>query len=271
VKHENILIQKPQIALKSFLLRCKKIDGIDIDLVRNIAIITIRYLRGNKELRDQMRPLQLLEQRWYESLINKNPEWKIYDTDLYLAELWACWVVYSRNYLLAIQSPKSLLTNSIVSDLGKVQRIIDLGNGFGYTTASLKKIFPTAEVIGTNLENTKQIELARQIGQEYGYEVISNINEIENPVDLIFASEYFEHIPAPISHLRDILYRFKPKALLIANSFGTKAIGHFNYYNVNGSNLNGKATSRQFNLELRKWGFEKIKTQLWNNRPSYWK
>ena len=51
-------------------------------------------------------------------------------------------------------------------------------------------------------------------------------------VDLIFASEYFEHFYEPIAHLKDILDNCNPKFLVCANGFTGDAIGHFDFYRV---------------------------------------
>jgi hypothetical protein len=34
--------------------------------------------------------------------------------------------------------------------------------------------------------------------------------------------------------------------------------------------LTGKETSKQFGAALRRLGYEKLTTYLWNNRPAYW-
>jgi hypothetical protein len=71
--------------------------------------------------------------------------------------------------------------------------------------------------------------------------------------------------------LIDIIEICDPKYLLIANSFNSISIGHFNAYKHNNDLINAKDMSRLFNNTLRDCGYIKVKTGLWNNRPSYWK
>ena len=267
-----ILTEKPKEQLAEFLRRCHSIDdSIDIELIRENAVTTVQYLKGDAEARKKMQLGQKLEQQWYDSLKNGKPDWSVYGTDYYIAELWACWTVYSRFYLRSVFSPKSKPPDGIIADIGEIRKAVDLGCGFGFTTAAFKQQFPNAEIIGTNLENTLQMALAKQMSRNYGFDMVSSIDDITAPTDVVFASEYFEHIPSPVQYLRNVLFRLKPKALLIANAFGTRAIGHFFCYNIDGKLLNGKETSKAFNAELVKWGYKKIKTKLWNNRPSYWR
>ena len=267
-----ILTEKPNEQLNDFLKRCHSVnEKIDIELIRENATTTIQYLKGDSEARKKMQLGQKLEKRWYDSLKAGKPDWSVYATDYYIAELWACWMVYSRLYLRSVFSTKSMPPNGIVADIGKIEKVVDLGCGFGFTAAAFKQQFPAATIIGTNLEDTLQMTLAREMGQKSGFDMVSSIDEITAPVDIVFASEYFEHIPSPVQYLRNVLFQLKPKALLIANAFGTKAIGHFFCYNIDRKFLNGKQTSKLFNMELIKWGYTKIKTKLWNNRPTYWK
>ena len=98
------------------------------------------------------------------------------------------------------------------------------------------------------------------------------VNDHKNiKTDLIFASEYFEHIEKPIEHLSDILKNCNPKYLLLANTFNQPAIGHFIEYSHKGKKYIGKTISKMFNETLKENGYMKIKTKLWNQRPNYWK
>lgn len=88
-------------------------------------------------------------------------------------------------------------------------------------------------------------------------------------VDFVFASEYFEHIENAVEHLTDIIDTCNPKYLIIANSFNTISIGHFNEYLHSGLKIPAKNMSKLFNLTLKKRGYIKVKTSFWNNRPSF--
>jgi hypothetical protein len=97
-----------------------------------------------------------------------------------------------------------------------------------------------------------------------------SVKGFHNSCDMIFASEYFEHIINPISHLLELI-KLQPKYFIVANTFGQRAVGHFDYYQLDGSMVSGKEISKVFNNTLRKSGYEKVETTLWNNRPMYWK
>lgn len=266
---QSILDVKPRDAFEAFLHECAAV-GLDADRIRTVAVATMAYLRSTSVGRRPLQSAQRLEQGWYASLARGKPDWKVYASDSYLSELWACWSVYSRPYLRSVRSPSSLPSvGGVVKDLGRVRNVVDLGCGFGYTTAALRQMFPSAKVFGTNIEGTVQTTLAQRLGKRYGFQVGLPAND--QAADLVFASEYFEHFESPIGHLRYVLSTYRPRALLVANAFGTRAIGHFHRYKVAGAMLDGKATSRRFHLELRQRGFKKVRTALWNNRPAYWK
>jgi len=261
----------PKASLSSFLESCEA-HGFNAPMIERIALKTVAHLRGTRADRAQSVALQELELRWYKSLENGGcPDYGVYESDAYMGELWACWAVYSRNYLRAIRRSNSLGRGSVLSSIGNARRVIDLGCGFGWTTASLKQMFVSAEVIGTNLDGTRQTAMARSVGNHYGFEVVPDVACVNKAADLIFASEYFEHILEPVDHLNEVLDAVSPKAMLIANAFGTRAIGHFESYNVGGKTVSSKAASKAFNDTLRGRGYMRAKTKMWNNRPAYWK
>jgi SAM-dependent methyltransferase len=215
----------------------------------------LRYAKGNIECT----PLQYLTDRWYNSLSTNVPAYDVYADQLYLAEVFVCWQLYSRDYILRLKK-------SNIFTLASIQVVVDLGCGIGYSTAALKEIFPDATVIGTNLCDTIQYKFAKSISKEYDFKLTSNLSTISN-VDIIFASEYFEHFECPIDHLKDVL-KLNPKYLIIANAFGPKAIGHFDFYKINGISVDAKTTGKMFNRYLKDVGYSKMKTGFWNNRPA---
>ena len=240
----------------------------------------IRYYRGDEKARAGLRRFQDLETRWYASL-STDPDYSVYEDPYILSDLWACWAVYSRKTLLSISSKKSLNGRSIVDSMRDKRRygtgvrsVVDLGNGFGYTTAALKELFPDAEVCGTNFPNCLQWRYASEVGNICGFEMLSDVRE-KKVFDLVFASEYFEHISAPIDHLKGIIANAIPRYFVIANAFGAKAIGHFDDYLVKDGlfykYMTPAKTSRLFNQTLREAGYELVETNLWNNRPSFWR
>jgi SAM-dependent methyltransferase len=249
----------------AFLVDCQRI-GLDADLIRKVALISVQYYQSSKQARAEApRQIRALEDHWYASLAAGAPDYGVYGDDLYVADCWACWVVYSRAYLRAITAPSSLFDRSVTDYLRNVSRIADLGCGIGRTTLALAALFPDAEVVGTNLDGISQTELARLAGAQ----VVSSPRDV-GPVDLVFASEYFEHFEAPVDHLEDVLEACAPRYLIVANAFGAKSIGHFDAYRVRGCALDGRATSRAFGDTLRGRGYHRVVTRLWNNRPTVW-
>ena len=119
----------------------------------------------DKKSASQAKEMALIERRWYQSLKRGKPDYSVYGLPYYYIDLWVCWCRYSRRYLKEIQAPKSLFGKSIASSI-KAKSVLDLGCGFGYTTAALKQIYPRATVIGTNLKGTSQFNVSEALGKE---------------------------------------------------------------------------------------------------------
>lgn len=267
----QILDLPPNKALGWFRHLLQEEGYATADDITNIAAKTIKYLNGNAEMRKYLQEGQALEKHWYESLAQGQPDYGVYDTDYYLGELWACWIVYSRQYLRNLTKAYPLHPNGITNDFGKVTSVADLGCGFGFTTAALTEMFPGAKVYGTNIPDTPQTNIANKITQPYGAVIIDDVQRLPGPVDVVFASEYFEHFQEPIDHLNHVIRYAQPRVLITANAFTADAIGHFNHYLINGHPFDGKTTSKLFAETLNRHGYTKQKTNMWNNRPTYWK
>jgi 2-polyprenyl-3-methyl-5-hydroxy-6-metoxy-1,4-benzoquinol methylase len=188
----------------------------------------------------------------------------------YIAEVWSCWIAYSREYMKRIIHPRGMFTHSLSDALASTQSVLDVGCGIGYTTAAWKDILPHADVYGFDWSGSPQLRIAQQVGADYGVTIIDSLNLVPSPIDLIFASEYFEHIEAPVDHLAQLITMFEPKSFLIANTFTNESVGNFRQYTVGGELLDGATTGRRFNAALRVFGYQQIETKLWNHRPSYW-
>ena len=265
---ESIFKKTNKAALQEYIAECTKHTDIDHEIAINLALNAVKYYSGNKSVRSELRLFQELENKWYKSLEDCQPDYSVYNEKYYLSDVWACWVIYSRKYLLGISSDKSLATKddhgnwynkkSIVQDMVDVKSVADIGCGFGYTTAGLKEIFPDADVYGTNIEESVQYKIALEFGKKYGFTVAPSIDK----ADLIFASEYFEHFESPIDHLLYIIKTANPKYLIIANAFNSKSLGHFDQYKYDAKLYDGKQISRLFNKTLRNLGYEKVYTKL---------
>ena len=90
-------------------------------------------------------------------------------------------------------------------------------------------------------------------------------------IDLVFASEYFEHIENAIDHLIQILTICQPKYLIIANAFNATSLGHFNFYKHDNQLVPKSKMNVLFASTMKEHGYEKMKTKFWNDRPAYWK
>jgi 2-polyprenyl-3-methyl-5-hydroxy-6-metoxy-1,4-benzoquinol methylase len=243
----------------------KLLQAIGISTADQIVAASYSVLKsGADELLTQ------LEQDWYESLATGQPNYDLYDTDNYLAEVWYCYETYSKKYLREIQKERSLPPFGIYAQNKNAQLLVDLGNGLGITSAVLTEMFPAATVIGTNVPNSSQYKMAQILANQYGFTMVSDANEIKQQADLLFASEYFEHFQNPIEHLLHVIENLHPKRMLIANTFTNNATGHFNFYLHQGKEIDGKTMSRLFNATLRSLGYQKVVTKMWNNRPTYW-
>lgn len=200
---------------------------------------------------------------------------KVYDDKYYFLDAFDCYQSYSRDYLIRV------LKSSVYDKLKNIKSFVDLGCGIGYSTIWLKEMFPNAKAYATNLKNTKQWTFCKAIFKKYEVNLIESTNEINHNVDLVFASEYFEHILEPIDHLEDIINRLSPKYLIIANSFNTKSIGHFDYYSCKPDHhklmpeiyrfIPKSKISRLFNKFLIDKGYTRVKVKMWNDRPAIWK
>lgn len=243
---------KPKDSLIGFLdLISEHSPSADTALLKDLAIGQIKGEMASP-----------LEGRWYDSIYRGAPDYTIYADDLYIAEAWHCWASYSRKYLRFIRDNRADLFSGVRS-------VLDLGCGFGYTTRALKEVFKNAEVTGTQLSGTLQSQVATRIGKEFDFTIVDSAEEA-GAADLLFASEYFEHIEAPIAHLVDVLNIANPRIIVVANAFGTRAAGHFIEYKYGAERVSGKKAAGIFRDTLRARGYRAAKTNAWNNRPRVW-
>lgn len=214
----------------------------------------IRCLHGE---RAQIIELQDPEDKWYAALSRGTVDFSVYDSDYYFTDLWACWVVYSRKYLRSLAKTRPF-------DFTSIKSVLDLGCGIGYTTAALKQLFPHANVSATNIRGTKQWIFCKSLSRDFKFKLLPDISKVSH-VDLVFASEYFEHIELTLTHLREVI-ALKPKFLVIANAFNTRSLGHFTKYE--NKSIDQLEISKHFNTMLKTSRYEKLHTGFWNNRPA---
>lgn len=267
--NDSLLDLKPNDGLKLFLEQCDQ-AGLDTELIKRLCPAVSAYYNGNTYTEAELKEWTQLLHRWYDSLSNGPPDYSVYGVDEYMADVWVCWMKYSRVYLRALKSKRSLGTGRSFLDTYDPKVILDLGCGMGWTTAAFAQLCPNAQVFGTNLKDTAQWSVASSMGKQYGFEVVESCHEIGEAPDLVFASEYFEHIVSPVQHMNDVA-SLKPKTWVIANAFRPRAIGHFPAYFIGGKWEPNTNAGRLFNKALRQVGHESVKTKLFNNRPMIWK
>jgi hypothetical protein len=237
----------------------QKLNIPEVERFRWAAVNSVRHLEGQMETD----PFDF-EAQWYSSLEQGEPDYEIYGDPLFLTNLWGCWITCSRKWLRIVADPRVYPPSGIAGSLN-VDTVVDLGCGFGFTTAALSELFPSARIVGTQLPGP-QMEVASYLSNEYGFEILP-----ASPprVDLVVALEYFEHFLEPVDHLRDVLDS-NPQALILANSFADRGVGHFPTYIVDGKEISGHAMSVRFSDELRRHGYRSIETKAWNSRPNFW-
>lgn len=264
----NFLNQRTNPQMQQFLDDyCRLFPNIDRSKSVTMINNAMKYYKGNSKYRDQIQHLINLENRWYDN----DYDFSIYDDDYYFTDIFSCWIVYSKQYLKSILRDNSLTTQSIYSVIKSSKSVLDMGCGIGYTTVALKELFPNARVTGTNLENTKQFKFCKLHQTKYDVDFYGkDIKALDQKYDLIFASEYFEHLRNPIEQLHQLINNQQPKYLLIANAFNTRSMGHFKEYIHRNELICQSKMNRIFNDALKHYGYKKIKTKLWNQRPAFW-
>jgi 2-polyprenyl-3-methyl-5-hydroxy-6-metoxy-1,4-benzoquinol methylase len=243
----NILDEKPRILRDNFVSDYCSIFGVNKDLA-------LQYIKTQEKFTE-------MTDDWYHYLNQGDivKAYEVYNHDYYFTDLWTCFATYSRGYIRNVRKMFQFEQNST---------IVDLGCGVALTTAALKQTYPTSRVIGTNIPDTKQWKFAQHMSSKYGFELQS---KLQGKVDVVFASEYFEHIESPMEHIDDLIYNSKPKYFIIANAFNTRSIGHFKTYVHNGTNIDQSMISRLFNDRLRSHGYIKEKMPFFNNKPNVWR
>ena len=263
---DNLLQEKPSIMLDEFLKQYNNIYNIDIEKAKNLIKLGIKYY--------DVAPYQTyLTDNWYKSLKTDKPAFNLYNDPYYFTDLWVCWNEYSRKYLRSITKNNSLTdTQSIYSIVKDCKSVADLGCGLGLTTSALTEIFPSATVYATNIVDTEQFKFCEYLSKKKKFILKEHYKELPK-VDMIFASEYFEHIYDAFDEIYDIINNISPQFFYIANSFNTFSYGHFTKYKnfKDNKTLDQKYASKAFNYILRNNGYTKLKTKLWNNKPTLWR
>lgn len=222
------------------------------------------WINGNERMTE-------LYSKWEKSVQDGKPDYSIYNDLYYLEDAFGSWKGFSRRYLCLLN--KYINKEDTEIDKSEVKSVIDLGCGCGYSTIGLKSLFPDATVYGTNLPHTLQWSIDVDVFKPFKdiYAVPECDTLFLSEVDLVFASEFFEHLDKPIELLSGIIQRYKPKYFVFANTFTKMSLGHFYKYSHDGVEYDGKSISRLFNKYLRDNGYVKVNTGFFNNRPQIYK
>ena len=266
-KSKLLIDQPPNKAVYQFIQRYSQYQNINKNIALAIITQALKHYKATKSNPvEHSGYLHNLELRWYEALSQGNIDYGIYDDDYYFTDLWVCWAMYSRQYLKILQK------NPIVTQyLTDIKSIIDLGCGIAYTTAALKEYFPHCKIYGTNLPDTKQFDFCQRISDIYNFDILTTPEDVKHDIDLVVASEYFEHFENPVEELNKVIKSLNPKFLFLANSFNTYSLGHFVTHIFEGKELPAKAMSKVFNEKLKtEYGYKQIDANIWNNKPSFW-
>lgn len=249
-------------------------SGKDISREKSKEIIQMEWKLGRENCFPNTEYGISLTKEWYNSLSQE-----VYNDKYFFTLLYFCWLKYSRKYI------NDIYRNPFFSVLGKqVDNVFDIGNGLGYSTLQLCDIFPeNTKIFATNIRNTDQWNFNNYLIKSSGkksYTLFEDFNEIlfekeeekyfKSSKNLIFASEFFEHLYEPIDYLEKIINILSPKYLIIANSFNTHSVGHYNEYKVNGVIVKSNVMTKIFNDRLKSLGYTQVKIGLWNNRPNIW-
>jgi SAM-dependent methyltransferase len=233
-------------------------EFIDFDEAAVYETVWDEFLSAKeKRPRGPSNRLRPLLARWIRSREFGSPDFGVYSDPYYLCDLWVCWKVYSRDTIRVIAQQKVLPPGGLISHFGDVQTVVDLGCGLGYTTGALSELFPAAKVYGTNLETSWQFSFAKKVLQGTNAEVIPSASGLSR-IDLVVASEYFEHFERPVEHLHRVLETGNPRHILFANAFAAESIGHFKRYKYGGKTMDAGEISRLFYKMLHRHGFREV-------------
>lgn len=271
----ELLDRKPTPARDEFLREYNELFPIDIERAKRLIEDSTRYYKSKGEYDAPDLFPKRVEAQWYGALDRGEIDYSFYNDPDYFTDIWVCWILYSRKYLMRMINENSSgdKTTSVASVMQPVRSVVDLGCGIGYTTAAMTQLFPWARVYGTNLPGP-QYTFCEAMGEKYGFTMLDEIPHLP-VIDLVMAFEYFEHIEDPLHHLQVVIDRLKPRMFYLANSFNTVSAGHFRTYRPMRTDTTAlwsqEKISKVFHRLLIHNGYEKVKTYVWDNKPALWR
>ena len=194
-----------------------------------------------------------------------------YTNLFYLYSATVCYFYYSRAAIGVLFKNKE--------KLGKIDRILDLGAGNGLTSMKLSDVF-NCKVYYNQLDGIQK-EFAREMFIKYNSNCTvlpedRSFERTNGKIDLVFASDFFEHLERPINYLENVIRNVNPKYIVTCNAFTAPHPDHihpFYFHKQYGGTIESiepKKISRRFNAKLRYSGYE-IYFKGWSGRPTVWK
>ena len=239
----------------------------DSERIGQVALETLYCIKANtkKGLKAHRDLLKLEAQLYHQLRFLGNADYSVYQEKIYLSEVWVCFDYYAKKYI------KDIFNTKLVPDLKKYigqGSVLDLGNGIGFSSVAFTQQLPN-KVIATNVKKSYQWTLNETLSKAYNYKLIDSLSETEKEcIEIVFASEYFEHFERPVEHLKEVLEIANPTILICANAFNADSTGHFDQYLDQSNMFTPKEISRLFGKTLKEYNYLKYETKCWNNRPS---
>lgn len=255
----KFLYEKPAVLFEEFMDDYTSLFDVDRDAAKRMKKDGSLWLR--------------LTDEWYNQLEANNLDeaFKVYNDDYYFVDIFNCFAQYSRNYIKRLIKPSMENDQSVYDLLKNTKSFVDIGCGISYSTCALKTLLPNATGYAVNLKDTKQWQLCEIMAKRYDFNLVESVAEINESVDFVFASEYFEHIYNPTQHVKEIIDAISPKFIITANAFNTWSIGHFKTYECENAIIDQSKISKVFDTFLIENGYSKVKCKMWNNKPVVWR
>ena len=237
-------------------------------MAKNDLLLKVAEFTGCSDPKYMMSLKEIFEldaemtEEWY---VGKHRDLAFYDSFEYVWIAARCYQSFSKGYIAGI--------HKVLGEQG-IKRILDFGAGVGATTRLMAELWPKAVVYYQNLPG-KQYEFARLwCAGCKSILWVEEVEEIKEPVDMIFCLELFEHIKAPIEAL-DKLLALKPKYVITSNSFTLLRIGHWEEFDCEGGVVKAKDMNRLFTAEMTRRGYhgetQVERREFWQGRPRIWR
>ena len=153
--------------------------------------------------------------------------------------------------------------------------VLDFGAGVGLATYDLAELLSNTTVYYYNISEI-QTSLFKEMLKQFP---IDNIVIIDDPLsvnaEVVFCSEFFEHIKTPEDALKYIMGIPGVKHILEASSFRFSDVaGHYETFIFDNVEVSCNDAQKNFNKLMRRYGFQlsnKVyNVSCWNNRPNIW-